>query len=280
MARDRRRFGSGGVVALTLHDTHLAAISRASPLALEYHAEHKARQARFRGLAHDFAKRQCALAAPRAGKPVEAIVPAPVEKPKSAQFTAVQAELKASMSLRTLDVQRVVADHYGLTVEDLIGQRRFVKITWPRQIAIWLVNQELPLKSTLEIARAFNRDPTTAIHAIRKITRRLESDVELAEAIDAMRATIVRPVNERKPLPPVREILHYARAPDGSYRPPWHLEAMAMFSNGASVEEICVALGKTKYRIRGVLNIDGVRYRGRNYDLARRQRAKLTRCAS
>lgn len=138
MARDRRRFGSGGVVALTLHDTHLAAISRASPLALEYHAEHKARQARFKGLAHDFAKRQCALAAPVAAVVLENIGPH-IQARKFSFELVCQASGKNAVDL----IAAEVGEALDISLLDILGDNRFPYFLLGRWITVYLARQRL-----------------------------------------------------------------------------------------------------------------------------------------
>lgn len=61
---------------------------------------------------------------------------------------------------------------YGLLPTDLIGPRRDVHIVRARHEAIWLARQRFdPPLSLPQIGRAFHRDHTTILHAIRKVDR-------------------------------------------------------------------------------------------------------------
>ena len=72
---------------------------------------------------------------------------------------------------RVQDVLQAVAEHYGISVDDLRSQRRSRRIAWPRQVAC-AVACEVTDKSLTQIGRAIGgRDHTTIIYARRKITR-------------------------------------------------------------------------------------------------------------
>ena len=79
------------------------------------------------------------------------------------------------------DIQRVVAEHYRVTVSDMLSKGRSRTVVLPRHVAIFLAkvltNYSLP-----EIGKSFGgRDHTTVLHAYRKIREARESNVELAE---------------------------------------------------------------------------------------------------
>ena len=79
------------------------------------------------------------------------------------------------------DIQRVVAEHYRVTVSDMLSKRRSRTVVWPRHVAIYLT-KELTNYSLPEIGKSFGgRDHTTVLHAYRKIRDAKESNVELAE---------------------------------------------------------------------------------------------------
>jgi hypothetical protein len=81
------------------------------------------------------------------------------------------------------DIQKAVARHFNITRHDLISQRRTAELVKPRQIAAYL-SRELTQHSLPEIGRRFgNRDHTTILYAVRKISRQLAADPELAHDI-------------------------------------------------------------------------------------------------
>ena len=79
------------------------------------------------------------------------------------------------------EIQRVVAEHYRVTVSDMLSKGRSRTVVRPRHVAIYLA-KELTNYSLPEIGKAFGgRDHTTVLHAYRKIRESRESNVELAE---------------------------------------------------------------------------------------------------
>jgi chromosomal replication initiator protein len=83
----------------------------------------------------------------------------------------------------TLDaIQDAVCAASGLTREQLLAPSRSPRVARPRQLAMYLT-RELTSLSLAEIARAFDRDHTTVMHAIRAVSHRLEPGSETAAAI-------------------------------------------------------------------------------------------------
>ena len=87
-------------------------------------------------------------------------------------------------------IQSVVAKSFNLTKLDLISQRRTHNVVLPRQIAMYLA-KTLTLRSYPEIGRRFGqRDHTTVISGVRKITARCVSDPPFAMTIEALKAEL------------------------------------------------------------------------------------------
>ena len=79
------------------------------------------------------------------------------------------------------NIQKVVADYYGLQIKDLLSKRRTRSLARPRQMAMALA-KELTEHSLPEIGDAFaGRDHTTVLHACRQIRHLMESDGKLHE---------------------------------------------------------------------------------------------------
>lgn len=79
------------------------------------------------------------------------------------------------------NIQKTVADYYGLQVKDLLSKRRTRSLARPRQMAMALT-KELTEHSLPEIGDAFaGRDHTTVLHACRQIHKLCESDGKLRE---------------------------------------------------------------------------------------------------
>jgi chromosomal replication initiator protein len=77
------------------------------------------------------------------------------------------------------DIQRRVAEHYALRINDLISPRRARSVARPRQVAMYLAKQLTP-RSYPEIGRRFGgRDHTTVMHAVKRIEELRMTDHEL-----------------------------------------------------------------------------------------------------
>ncbi len=85
------------------------------------------------------------------------------------------------------DIQKRVAEHYGLRMADMLSARRARAVARPRQVAMYLAKQLTP-RSLPEIGRKFGgRDHTTVMHAIRRIDELRAVDAVLNEDIDQLR---------------------------------------------------------------------------------------------
>src|SRR5690348_2262095 len=82
-------------------------------------------------------------------------------------------------------IQHIVARHYGLTREDLISQPRLRRLAYPRMVAMTLC-REMTQATFERIARAFRRDHTTIISAIRRCAK----EPELTETLEKLRPII------------------------------------------------------------------------------------------
>ncbi|NUS59380.1 MAG: chromosomal replication initiator protein DnaA [Lysobacter sp.] len=84
------------------------------------------------------------------------------------------------------NIQKTVADYYGLQVKDLLSKRRTRSLARPRQVAMALA-KELTEHSLPEIGDAFaGRDHTTVLHACRQIKGLMETDGKLREDWDKL----------------------------------------------------------------------------------------------
>ena len=84
------------------------------------------------------------------------------------------------------NIQKTVADYYGLQIKDLLSKRRTRSLARPRQVAMALT-KELTEHSLPEIGDAFaGRDHTTVLHACRQIRTLMEADGKLREDWDKL----------------------------------------------------------------------------------------------
>lgn len=81
-------------------------------------------------------------------------------------------------------IQKTVSKYYGLEVSELLSKKRNKQLVHPRQIAMYLCRR-LTDASYPQIGEQFGgRDHTTVIHANEKIERDIQTDGELAAAIN------------------------------------------------------------------------------------------------
>ena len=79
------------------------------------------------------------------------------------------------------------ARHFQIPVEDIVGPKRDKDIVVPRQVAMYMLRNELKL-SFPKIARELGRkDHTTAIHSVEKINKEARTDASLRMAITEIR---------------------------------------------------------------------------------------------
>jgi chromosomal replication initiator protein len=85
------------------------------------------------------------------------------------------------------EIQRRVAEHYNIRFNDMSSPRRARAVARPRQIAMYLAKQ-LTSRSLPEIGRRFgNRDHTTVMHAVSRVTELMERDNAFAEDVELLR---------------------------------------------------------------------------------------------
>jgi chromosomal replication initiator protein len=85
------------------------------------------------------------------------------------------------------EIQRKVAEHYNLRLTDMVSARRARNVARPRQVAMYLAKQ-LTQRSLPEIGRRFgNRDHTTVMHAVSRISELMQQDAGFAEDVTLLR---------------------------------------------------------------------------------------------
>ncbi|MDI9335189.1 MAG: chromosomal replication initiator protein DnaA [Cytophagales bacterium] len=88
------------------------------------------------------------------------------------------------------NIQKTVADYYKIKVADMYSKRRPANIAGPRQIAMYLA-KELTKRSLPEIGDLFGgRDHTTVLHAVRKITKDRQQNIELNQQLHILEQTL------------------------------------------------------------------------------------------
>lgn len=87
-------------------------------------------------------------------------------------------------------IQRVVAEYYNVSVEDLKSKKRVATIAFPRQIAIYL-SRLLTDESFPRIGMEFGgRDHSTVIHSCDKIDKEIKNNKQLEKIIEEIKAKL------------------------------------------------------------------------------------------
>ena len=109
-----------------------------------------------------------------------------VGKPISEEivFEALQDLLRASDKRISVEhIQKIVCQFYNIRLSEMASPRRARDIVRPRQIAMYLA-KKMTTRSLPDIGRRFgNRDHTTVLHAVRKITEQRRTDSTLQEEL-------------------------------------------------------------------------------------------------
>jgi chromosomal replication initiator protein len=84
------------------------------------------------------------------------------------------------------DVQAATCEAFGITREELLSSSRTARLTWPRQVAMYL-SRELTDQTLPAIGSAFGgRDHTTVMHACKRTAERIAGDPDAFQAVQVL----------------------------------------------------------------------------------------------
>jgi chromosomal replication initiator protein len=86
-------------------------------------------------------------------------------------------------------IQRKASEFFGLKLSDMRAATRTRPTALPRQIAMYLARQ-LTHASLTDVARAFDKDHTTVLHAVTKIHALIQQDPQLKKTVDALAKSV------------------------------------------------------------------------------------------
>lgn len=87
-------------------------------------------------------------------------------------------------------IQKVVAEYFQISVEDLKSKKRNSNISFPRQIAMFLC-RKFTDESFPKIGIEFGgKDHSTVMHSCEKIEREIKTNKDLADTIDKLEKDI------------------------------------------------------------------------------------------
>lgn len=101
--------------------------------------------------------------------------------------TAPASLTPAPRTITAEGVQKTVAEHFGVTLTDLLSPKRTRALALARRTAMYLCRELTPLSLT-SIAEVFQRrDHTTVMNACRQMEKALDSEEELKQIVDLLR---------------------------------------------------------------------------------------------
>ena len=86
-------------------------------------------------------------------------------------------------------IMEAVANYFYIPVEQMISQNRSTDVAYPRQMAMYMIRQELEY-SFPDIAKIFKRDHTTVMHACNKIEEERKNSRETEDVIKKLHNNI------------------------------------------------------------------------------------------
>ena len=88
-------------------------------------------------------------------------------------------------------IEKVVADYFKISIDDLKSKKRNADIAFPRQIAMYLI-RKLTDESFPKIAQEFGgKDHSTVMYSCEKISKELKTNSALKETIDKLESNII-----------------------------------------------------------------------------------------
>lgn len=121
-------------------------------------------------------------------KSVTGVVPTPSEVQELLKKDIDQKRKKVSPNM----VISEIAKEFNLKVSDLRGKSRKKQISIPRQIAMYIIREDLGYKLEDTASHLKRMDHTTVIHAVEKIEKMVQNDSGLREKIERIRGKVKR----------------------------------------------------------------------------------------
>jgi chromosomal replication initiator protein len=82
-------------------------------------------------------------------------------------------------------IKKATCAYFGITHDELVGPCRKYVFSRPRQIAMFLARKHTSL-SFPQISSRFDRDHSTAVHAIQRLIERLDSNKDPSWMVDVV----------------------------------------------------------------------------------------------
>jgi chromosomal replication initiator protein len=84
------------------------------------------------------------------------------------------------------EIQLATCEAFGVGLDDLLSPSRAARVTWPRQVAMYL-SRELTERTLPAIGDAFGgRDHSTVLHAVKRTNQRIATDADAYEIVRSL----------------------------------------------------------------------------------------------
>jgi len=107
-------------------------------------------------------------------------------------FAHTLGRIKRGVSVTISDIQRLVADRFGVAKHDIVGTSTARAYSLPRQVAMWLARNTARNPSFPLIAREFGRDHRTVMHGVAVIDARMAADPAFGQMVADLQAETSR----------------------------------------------------------------------------------------
>jgi chromosomal replication initiator protein len=88
------------------------------------------------------------------------------------------------------EVQQLTCEAFGLTREELLSSSRATRVSWPRQVAMYLAREHTGASLPSIGAEFGGRGHTTVLHACRRTAERVAADPETSQTVRELRARL------------------------------------------------------------------------------------------
>lgn len=101
--------------------------------------------------------------------------------------------IKRAVNARSL--LEAVIEHYDITLEQIIGKSREQRFALPRQVAMYLLREEIKCSFPAIGTHIGGRDHTTAMHACEKVEKLLAQDTQIKQDLATIRERLYTPTS-------------------------------------------------------------------------------------
>ena len=116
----------------------------------------------------------------------------PLTLPVVQSLFAHQTPTPASRQPNPNEILKVICDMYGVTLKDITSKKRTKNLVDPRQIAMYLLRQDIGLNLQSIGQLLGGRDHTTVMHGVEKVAKLAKTDDQTRSTLTALRQSFLR----------------------------------------------------------------------------------------